>query len=196
MLSRLRKKYWRAPLAVVCQLLVLQPVLAQQPAGGQRSLRIVVVEGEGSRNVVQQIPPRPLIVRIDDANGRPVQGAIVTFTAPQIGPSGEFENDQRTLRVVTGPDGLVSAGEYHPNAITGQYQIRVNVEFQGETAVSLISQTNVEERRGKGKLIAVLAIVGAAAAAVVAFRNKDNNGPDPANTPTITFGGSAVGAPR
>ncbi len=184
---------WRVSLVVLCQLLVLQAAWAQQPAG-QRNLRIVTLQGEGARNVVQQIAPKAIVVRIEDANGRPVPGATVIFNAPELGPSGEFENDSRLIRTTTGPDGMASAGMFHPNGITGPYQIRATAQFQGETATVLISQMNIEEGKGHGKLIATMVIVAAAAGAVIAFHGKSSSSTD--NTPTITFGGSAVGAPR
>jgi hypothetical protein len=158
-------------------------------------LRIVVIEGEGARNVVQQIPPRPLIVRVEDAGNRPVAGATVVFSAPDIGPSGQFGNDARTMMVTSDQDGLASAGVFHPNSITGSYQIRVTAESQGDAATAIISQTNIQEGGGRRKWIAVAAIVAGAVAAAFAFRNNDNGNAGPA-APTITFGGSAVGAPR
>jgi hypothetical protein len=194
MIGSFRKKFWRVPLTALCQLLVLQPVWGQQ-AAEPRDVRIVVIQGEGARNVVQQIPPRQIVIRVDDQNNRPVAGATVVFTAPQVGPSGDFEDESRTIRVITGSDGLATAGAFHPNAIPGRYQVLVNAEFQGRSALSLITQTNIAEGRGRGKVIATLAIVGAAAAAVVVFRSKDNSS-GTTNGPTITFGGSAVGAPR
>jgi hypothetical protein len=186
-------KFRRVCVAILCQLLFLQSVWAQQPIA-QRGLRIVVVEGEAARNVVQQIAARPIVVRIMDANNRPVVGATVVFSAPEVGASGQFGNDAATMRVGSGQDGLASPGVFHPNAFTGTYQIRVTAESRGDMATAIISQTNVAEKRGRGKWIAIGAIVAGAAGAAIAFRGKDNN---PANTgPTITFGGSAVGAPK
>src|SRR5215467_11816822 len=122
MTGRIRQQCWRLPLAVLCQLLVLQAAFSQ-PQTPQQGIRIIVLEGEGARNVTEQIAPRPLSVRIQDGNGRPVGGAAVTFTAPESGPSGEFSNDSRVLRVVTGPDGIANAGTFHPNSAEGPYQI-------------------------------------------------------------------------
>jgi hypothetical protein len=136
-----------------------------------------------------------LLVRVEDGAGNPVAGATVIFTSPSVGPSGEFADDSRTVRVLTGPDGLASAGVFHPNATTGSYQIRVTAELQGEIASAVISQANIAEKKGRGKLIAALAIAAAAAGAAIAYSRKNGNGGS-ADTPTITFGGAAVGAPR
>jgi hypothetical protein len=181
----------RSVLALFCQFLVLQTALGQ-PAP-QQGLRIIVVEGEGAKNVAQQIAARPLIVKIVDASGRPVAGANVTFTAPEGGASGEFANDSRSIRVVTGGDGNANAGAFHPNGSEGPYQVVVRAEFQGQMATTTILQTNVAKSGGHKKTIAILLIAGAAAgAAVAAHRNNGSS----SSVPTITFGGSAVGAPK
>jgi hypothetical protein len=183
---------WRWLAGAMCHLLVLQPVLGQ-PAGRQSGLRIVIVEGAGARNVVLQITPRPLIIRIEDANNGPVDGAMVTFTAPETGASGEFSNDSRVLQLTTGPDGLAVTGAYHPNATKGAYQIQVRAEFQGQVATASIPQMNVAQKKGRGKLIAIVAIAGAAATAAIVHNRKNKSTPA---GPTITFGGGAVGAPK
>lgn len=189
MMEGMRKKGWRLLIAIVCQLLILQWVLVQ-PVAAQQPLRVVVLEGEGNKNVTQQISPRPLVVRVEANNGS-VEGAVVTFTAPSSGPSGDFSNDSRTIRVTSGPDGTASPGLYHPDAIQGRYSIQVRADYQGAMATASIAQTNVGQG-GHKKLIAILAIGGAAAAAAVIARNKNT----PTSPATITFGGSAVGAPR
>jgi hypothetical protein len=169
--------------------------MAQQ-ADTLKSLRVVVVQGEAARNIVQQITPRPPTVRIEDANNRPVGGAVVVFTAPDEGPGGDFANDSRSIAVTTGPDGLAGPGVFHPNGTAGPYQIRVHAQFRGQTATGFISQTNIESKKGHGKLIAIAVIAGGAgAAAFLAARGKNGSASGPAG-PTITFGGAVVGAPK
>ena len=188
----------RSLIVIICQLLVLQPMWAEQ-VSGQRSLRIVVVQGTGARNVVQQIAPRPIRVRIHDAENQPVAGAVVEFATPETGPSGDFDNDSRTITVTTDNEGMASAGSIHPNSITGSYSIRVRAEFQGETAVAAIQQTNVGRSRGRGKVFAILALVGAGVGAAIYARSGSNDSNTQGNVPTlptISFGGSAVGAPN
>jgi hypothetical protein len=175
-------------LAVVffCQFLVLQPLF------GQQGFRIVVVEGSNARNVVQQIAARPIAVRVEDAGGRPVSGATVTFTAPSAGPSGDFANDSPSLTVFTGDDGIAAARGYHPNALTGGYQIQVRAEYQGQTTSTSVAQSNITQGKGHGKTFLIVGIAAAAGAAIVVReRNSSSN-----STPTITFGGAAVGAPH
>jgi hypothetical protein len=173
----------------VCQLLALQPVLAQtsQNAG----MRIVVVQGANARNFIRQISSQPIIVRVEDASSRPLGGVTVSFTAPVAGPGGTFENDTQTIRVTTGGDGVASAGPYLPNSVTGSYMISIRADLQGQSASVSIQQSNAE-RKGKGKLIAIIAAAGGVAAAVVASKKV---GDDQAQAPVISFGSSAVGAP-
>jgi hypothetical protein len=179
---------------ILCFLLAVPFSLAQQ------SLRIVVVEGSDARNVMQQIAPRPLTVRVEDSAGRPVAGAAVIFTSPQTGASGEFANNARTLEVTTNAGGVASAVNYHPNAIAGAYDIEVRAQFQNQTASARIPQENIAQRKSRGRLLAILLVAGAVAAAVIGSSLKKENAPAPVpvtpdNTPSITLGGGAVGAP-
>src|SRR5262249_2960405 len=121
-MRRIRKNCSRALGVAVCQLLILQTLAAQ--AGTQAELQIIIVQGEGARNLVQQVPPEPLVVRVEDG-GRPVLGATVIFTAPAAGPSGQFANGSANLVLTTDQSGLAVADGFHPNAIAGSYQIGV-----------------------------------------------------------------------
>jgi hypothetical protein len=180
---------------VMCCLLALQPSYAQQ-GEAQLGLKIVVVEGANAKNVTQEIPLRPLTVRVEAANNQPVANATVIFTSPDSGPSGEFANDSRIFNVTTNEDGLATARGYHPNAITGTYSIRVRALWQGQTTAADIPQRNIAPGQGGlGKRIAIIAIAGAAAGAVIAARSR-NSSNNTSSAPTITFGGGAVGAPR
>jgi hypothetical protein len=191
MKARMSDKCRCALVVVLCQLLLLQPVFSQQ-AGAQPGLRIVTVRGDRAKNVIQQIPPEALTVRIEDTNRRPVGGATVLFTAPGSGPGGQFPNGSTTVRVTTNPDGLATAEGYHPNATPGRYMIEVRAEYQGLTAGAVIEQTNVEPGKSHTKLlITILAVAGVAAGATVLARR---NGGD--SIPTFTLGDAAVGAPK
>ena len=172
MLEKTKENHSRLPLAVLCEMLVLyaglaQPSIAQATA--QTKLRIVVVEGEGAKNVAQQIAAKQLIVRVLDGNNRPVEGAAVTFNAPASGSSGDFTNDSKSIRVLTNTDGVANAGPYHPNATTGAYLIQVRAEFQRAQSPTVnISQMNVEQGKSHKKMIAIIAIAGVAAGAAIA----------------------------
>ena len=180
---------WRILVVVLCQLLALPPLLAQAGQGG--FLRVVVTQGAGARNNLQSISPQPIIVRIEDASGRPVGGARVAFTAPVAGPGGTFDNDTYTISATSGADGVASSGPYRANGVAGQYMIAIRADFQNLVGTTTIQQTNYE-KKSRGKLIAILAAGGGVAGAVIASKKlKDNQAP----APIITFGTSAVGAP-
>ena len=119
---------------------------------------------------------------------------MVTFTAPAAGPSGQFASGSTTMTVTTDRDGLAILDGFHPNAITGSYQIGVRAMFQGRTALANIRQFNVEAKTGHTRLIVILAIAGAVAGAAAIARSGRDNGSSPAAT--TTFGDTAVGAPR
>jgi hypothetical protein len=189
----MRKNSWRSLGVMLCQLLIFQTILAQQ-LSAQAGIRIFIVQGDSARNIIQQIPPEPLVVRVEE-DRRPIAGATVTFNAPVAGASGQFPNGSTTLSVTTDRDGLATVEGFHPNAIAGSYQIAVRATFQGQTTVANIRQFNVESKKGHGKLITVLALAGAAAGAALIARSGNGNGSS-ATTPTITLGDGAVGAPR
>ena len=190
-MRRTRKSAWRSLIVVLCQLLIWHTSMVQQLAA-QAGLRILIVQGDGARNLIQQIPPEPLVVRVEE-DRRPVAGAMVTFTAPPAGPSGQFANGLTTITVTTDRDGLAIVDGFHPNAIGGAYQISIRATFQGQTALANIRQFNVEAKKGHGRLITILAIAGAAAGAAVIARSGRNG---TTTAPTITFGESTVGAPK
>jgi hypothetical protein len=179
------------------------PAFSQAPA-----LNIVIVEGEGQINNIRQRTAREPVVQVEDENHRPVAGAVVVFTTPSNGASSVFANGSHTLTVTTDDTGRAVARGIRPNAARGQYQIRVNASYQGKTGNANINQTNavltaagtVATGAAHGKLIAVLAAVGAAAAggAIYATQRGGNNTPAPTAPAltTISAGGGTVGPPR
>jgi len=176
---------------LLCQILIVVPLAAQQTPA-QSAIRIIIVEGMAAKNLLDQIPPRPLIVRVEDTERRPIFNVPVVFEAPSEGPSGDFANDSNTITVFTDPGGTAVAGAFHPNRLAGAYHIKVRVEVDGQYASASISQTNVEKRNLHIKLLAMIGAAGAAGA-VAAYSIRNNSAAKPA---TITFGGSAVGAPK
>jgi hypothetical protein len=190
------KNGWRVATGAMCCLLALQASYGQQgePRPG---LKIVVVEGANVRNVTQEIPLTALAVRLEGANNEPVANATVVFTSPESGPSGEFANDSRSFSVITNQEGLATARGYHPNSITGSYSIRVRATLQGQTATRDIPQKNIAPGQGGiGKRIAIIAIAGAAAGAIIAAIRSHSSSGNTSSAPTITLGGGAVGAPK
>jgi hypothetical protein len=109
---------------------------AQAPA-----LRIVVVEGEGGVNIIQQKTAVRPLVEVRDRNNLPVAGAAVTFTIGGGGQSAAFAGGVQTLTVTTNAAGQAAASGL--NAISsGAFQIQVSAAYQGQIATAAISQTN------------------------------------------------------
>jgi hypothetical protein len=176
---------------VLCQLFVIQSGFGQGAV--PQAIRLVVVKGERAKNIVQQIPPEPLEVRVEDSNRRPLSGATVTFTAPGSGPGGQFANGSNTVTVTTNDGGLAIVEEYHPNGNLGPYLVQLRAEYRGQIANGAIEQSNVEAGRSRTKLIIVAASIAGVAvgAALLAHRGSGST-----TAPTVTLGDSAVGAPK
>ena len=109
----------------------------QTPAA---ALKIVVLEGEGGVNIIQQkTAVRPLI-EVRDRNNLPVAGATVTF-AIGSGQPAAFAGGLQTLTVTTNAAGQAAASGL--NALSsGAIQIQVQAAYQGQIATAAISQTN------------------------------------------------------
>ena len=186
---------------VTCLLFIAQSLYAGQSGVG---LRAIVVEGNGARNIVEQIPPTPMVVRIVDRENHAVRGATVVFTSPETGPSGDFANDLTSFTAFTNEDGLASAPQFHPNGIEGAYQIRVRAQYRDEVAETTIRQINVGAKRSFKKTVIILAVAGAAAGAAMASRGSGSSSQStsPSTTtpssgvPAISFGTSTVGGPQ
>ncbi len=134
---------------------VLASLLHSQAA----ALRIVVLEGEGAVNIIQQkTAVRPLI-EVRDRNNVPVAGATVTFTIGGGQPA-VFAGGAQTLTVTTNAAGQ-AAGIGFTAIGNGVVQIQAQAAYQGQIATATISQTNV----GTAAAAATVAGVAAGAAA-------------------------------
>src|SRR5215210_4302372 len=103
------------------------------------ALKIVVVEGEGAVNIIQQKTAVAPVIEVRDRNDQPVSGALVRF-AIQKGRA-SF-NGARTLSVTTDAAGRATATGLTPTG-SGALQIGTSAAFQGQTAALTIAQTNV-----------------------------------------------------
>jgi hypothetical protein len=106
---------------------------------GQAALRIVVLEGEGAVNIIQQKTAVAPVVEVRDRNDQPVAGAIVRFA---IRSGRATFSGARTLSVTTDAGGRAVAAGFAPTG-TGGLQIGATAAFQGQTAAVTIAQTTV-----------------------------------------------------
>ena len=110
-------------------------VFAQQP-----QLKIVVVEGEGAVNIIQQKTAVRAVVEVRDQNNLPVSGATVTFVIAE--KAGTTLAAAQTVTVTTNAIGQAALTGVAP-ATTGGVQISVNAAFNGLTASTSITQSVV-----------------------------------------------------
>ena len=127
------------PLFMMLAATALPATEAQAPAA--RSLRILVIEGEGAVNIIQQKTAVAPIVEVRDQNNLPVSGATVTFTI-QGANTAVFGAGSQTLTVTTNAAGRAIAAAVNPLS-SGTVQIHAAAAFQGQTAAATITQTNV-----------------------------------------------------
>lgn len=152
-------------------------------------LTIVVIEGEGAVNIIQQKTAVAPVIEVRDRNNLPVGGVTVTFTI-QGGRTAVFAGGSSTLTVTTNAAGRAVAAAVNPLG-SGAVQIEVAAAFQGQTAAVTIAQTNVMSAAqagastasaggagggggiGGGTIAGIAGGVAAAGAAVVLTQQKE-----------------------
>jgi hypothetical protein len=171
------------------------------------SISLTVEQGEGVENTIRQRAAQDPVVKVEDEDHRPITGAIVVFTLPSSGPSGEFGNGFKTLSVTTDNAGLATGQGLKTNDTPGKLQIYVSASYKGLRTRTLITQSIIApagagHKSGSGKVWIVVALVGAAAAggAVAATRKGAPSATsNPAPTPQpigITPGAGSLSPPR
>src|SRR5262245_51080719 len=78
---------------------------AQRPL----KLNVVIVEGDGAINNIQQRVAREAIIQVNDENDRPVAGALILFSLPNSGPGGTFANGTNSFSVASDASGRAAA---------------------------------------------------------------------------------------
>lgn len=192
---------------LACFLFLQTAMTSRAQEVGITRISIVVIEGEGAINNIRQRTAREPIIQVEDQNHRPVAGAAVVFTLPSQGASGTFANGARTLTVMTDDQGRAAARGLRPNSAHGKMEIHVNASHQGQTASSVIIQTNAVVGATAGaaaggglaaKWIVIIAVAAAAAAGGAIAATRGGGTPNNPTTPptTVTPGTGTVGPPR
>jgi hypothetical protein len=195
---------------------VFRKLFDPQDAGASASdyLTVTVVSGEGVINTIGQGSSRPIVIRVQDAKGAPVEDAVVTFFLPSDGPGGTFANGTRNVSVTTDNLGRAAATGFTPNSATGDLEIKVTVALHGIVAHAIVHQTNSSAaqaapadvpargatpsgaaKKKSNTMLLVLVGVGAAAAVGAALALKGGSSPSNSSTPaaTVTTVGISVG---
>jgi hypothetical protein len=182
------------PFAVVPASFLAWTGLAAAPqTAPASSIQIRVVEGEGAINSIRLHRAHDPVIQVVDRDGQAVAGATVTFILPAMGASGTFQDNGLSLTVDTDGRGMAAARGMRPNRLEGAFRIRVTASWQGQSAGAEITERNAEPviKSGNSKKIAILALIGGAAAAGVAVAA---HGGKSSTTDTGATGGSTGGA--
>lgn len=167
-------------------------------------LHINVMDGEDGVNILKNKMAVKPVVEVRDRNNLPVSGASVLFLAPDSGPRVAFAHGSNTFMTTTDASGRAQVANTKPIG-KGKFQIRVKVDYQGQTYNAVISQTNfataaaataagasIPSGAGAGLSAGVLALIVAGIVAVgvgvgvAATRGKPTGTIGSVGSPTIT----------
>src|SRR5436309_10134947 len=127
-------------IAAMCLVLI---AVAVRPAAGLQqtgaALKIVVIEGEDSVNLIDKKTAVKPTVEVRDKNDLPVAGASVRFAIN--GRSAAFQGGSRSVTVTTDSLGRATVNSITPTN-KGAVQIQVQASYQGQSASATITQTN------------------------------------------------------
>ena len=112
-----------------------------------QELRIVVLEGEDSVNIIGQGTAVPTVVEVRDRNDLPVSGASVLFL---LGEGGTATLNAGLSQVAVTTNALGQAAVAVNPLASGAVQLQVSAAFQGQTATAAIVQTNVATATATG----------------------------------------------
>jgi hypothetical protein len=196
---------------LLSSLLLLEPaspLFAQDApaAAPPHSLQIVILDGEGALNNIQERTAREPIVQIQDENHKPIAGAAVLFAIHGATGSagGAFAGGASSLSVVTDANGVAKAVGFLPNKIQGPWQMQVTAKYNNLTTSTNINEQNInkplqnqankpQKPQFKWPVSKAASIVGAVAVGVVVtvVAVELNN----SNSTKISTGTGTVGAP-
>ena len=176
-------------------------LLAVPATWAQEGLQIQVLSGEGGiNNIDRRVVVEP-IVEVQDAAGKPIPKAVVTFRSPSTGPSVTFFGAARTSTVTTDDSGRAQATGMVPNTEEGTFTIAVEAKHAEQTAAAEITQTNAYAPEAAAKKKKpwgwkIVTLVGVGVAGGIAAAALSGDGDSAANPTGVSVGGVSVGAPR
>ena len=154
------------------------------------ALKIVVLEGEGAVNVIQQKTAVAPVIEVRDRNDQPVSSAVVKFAIR--GKQATFSG-ARTLTVTTDAAGRAAVTSLTPTG-SGALHITATAAFQGQTAVATIAQTNVLTAAQAASIASASAGGSGSAAGAGASAGGAGGGGGMSATTVAVVGGAAAGA--
>lgn len=189
---------------ILFALLLVGPPHELRAQSSPLHIQIAVVEGDGASSETRARVSHDPVIRVEDEDHRSVAGAVVVFSLPMSGASGEFLGGSKSLTIMTGDDGLAAARGLKTNDVPGKLQIYVTASFHGLRARTLINQVvaaapgakapapEVHAAKSGGKwkwiLLGVAAAGGAGAAAYLLKGKANSTTPISVSTGTVVFG--------
>jgi hypothetical protein len=190
------------------KIFLLITLLCQGPARGADALTVMVRQDAGFAARAGEVTSRPIEVRVTGADGRPTEGATVTFSLPREGPGGRFSSGLTTESALTDSQGRALVSGIVWAASVGEALIQIKATFKGEsgTAVQVVSvqpssreTRTIRSRTGSMKWIAIAAAAGGALAGLAVAGGKGGApvaatvqspalAPPTVGTPLITIG--------
>jgi len=172
---------------------------AQQavPTAPQNAFSIQVVEGDAAINSIRLHRGHDPVVRLVNAEGKPIEGAPVTFLLPATGASGSFGESGLSLTVPTGADGTAAGRGLRPNGIAGEFHIRVIAAWNGSPASATLTETNADPtmHASRSKKIAIAAVIAGAAVGGVAVAAAQKSGSSSPSSIASAAPGSIISGP-
>jgi hypothetical protein len=131
----------------VCLLGLLFFFAGQSGVAADPKLTVEVLRGaNGNNNAFNGTSVSP-VVRVKDASGKPVSGALVVFYAPPEGPSVNFAGAGAVAQAVSDESGVAIAPHFVPTGDDGPVEIRVLATKEGASFNLSIFQMNLGVRR-------------------------------------------------
>lgn len=112
------------------------------------TLTALKVAGDGQSVTLWGSFGTAMQLSIQDGNSNPVQGAVVTFSAPDSGPSGTFSGGGPTATTTTDVGGIATAPPFSANGTTGRYSVSATVGSRISVSFSL---ANLDSNLAKNK---------------------------------------------
>jgi hypothetical protein len=107
------------------------------------ALHIERLRGDGANNnAIVGIGVSP-VVRVSDAEGRPVGGALVVFSPPPAGARVAFAGFEADATALTDESGTAAAPPMRPAGANGPLEIRVMATYAGRSAAVAVRQINL-----------------------------------------------------
>jgi hypothetical protein len=108
-----------------------------------QNLRLEILRGAAAYNNAASTSAVTPSVRVTDAAGKPVSGALVIFTAPSSGPSLDFAGDGPLAHTETDESGSAVAPHSRPVGGNGPVEIEVVAEKGGDSVHASLVQINL-----------------------------------------------------